>query len=58
MAIESLVRKNIFLLVSKVNVVRGRQICCTESFFNLFLKCFLKLKLVLLLTYLNFQAVI
>jgi hypothetical protein len=54
MAIESLVRKNIFSLVSKVNVVQGRQICCTESFFNLFLKYFLKLKLVLFLTYLNF----
>jgi hypothetical protein len=35
-------------------VDRGRQICCTESFFNLFLKYFLNINnLVLFLTYLN-----
>jgi hypothetical protein len=43
MAIESLVRKKYFL-TSEQSVMfcgfvdRGRQICCSESFFNLFLK--------------------
>jgi hypothetical protein len=48
MAIESLVRKKYFL-TSERSVMfcefvdRGRQICCTESFFSLFLKYFLNI---------------
>jgi hypothetical protein len=48
MAIESLVRKKYFLTSEQCVmfcefVGRGRQICCTQRFFNLFLKYFLNI---------------
>jgi hypothetical protein len=50
MAIESLVKKKYFLtseqsVMFREFVDRRRQICCTESFLNLFLKYFLTINI-------------